>query len=52
MHSIASATNMWEAENTIIGLAPMTFCLLIAIVIAIVAVIIAAVAFTSMRRKK
>jgi hypothetical protein len=52
MHSLASATNMWEAENTILGLAPMTFYLLIAIVIAIVAIIIAAVAFTSMRRKK
>ena len=52
MHSLATATNIWQAQNQILGFDPTTFYLIIAAIIAIVIIIIAAVAFTRMRRKK
>ena len=51
MHSLATATNMWQAQNQILGFDP-TFYLIIAAIIAIVIIIIAAVAISAMRRKK
>jgi hypothetical protein len=52
MRSLATATNIWQVQNQILGFDPTTFYLIIVAIIAIVVIIIAAVAISMMRRKK
>jgi hypothetical protein len=52
IRTVATATNMWQPQELILGLAPTSFYIILTVLIAIVIIVILAAVFVSRRRNK